>query len=281
MAEKKCSPDLNEIEGFVRSLKMKISKNGENVQIPEEKGSGAMGKVYQIGKSPCYYAAKVPKKNPKKPLANQELLMIEGTLLKKIQNRCSEFFLCFTAAFIIDGEYWLVTEYINYPDLFDSIVNPDPVPINAAAVKNLIDGLKALHDLDVAHLDIKPENIHYNPETNQIKYIDFGLACDQQTCRGGSGTLKMVPPETFEITTLEQAKKSDLWSLGVTIYLWLTGYEVEYDTRGGVNRGTLPGIITKYWEARFNGFQKRINEAKLNINIRKLMIDRTLDCFQS
>jgi len=108
-----------------------------------------------------------------------------------------------------------VTEYVHDSiELFDAIVNA--VAPNATVVKNMVNGLKTIHDAGVAHLDIKPANILYNKRSNQIKYIDFGLSCMNPECQLRLATKEYFPPEVAEIKTLNQAKKSDIWSLGIS-----------------------------------------------------------------
>jgi serine/threonine protein kinase len=248
-----CAPTLKDLEKFVRSDQKQLL------------GEGGMGKVYKVGSVPCYYAAKVPKENPNNPGRNQELLTIEGTFLEQIKDKCSKYFQCFTNAFIIDKEYWLVTEYIDFPDLFTCM--DMKIEITPKAVRNLIEGLETLHRLGIAHLDIKPENIHFNNKTNQIKYIDFGLACGGRgnvECKS-RGTALYAPVDILNVTSLALAQESDLWSLGVTIYVWI------YDR--------IPNIHD--WnEARYNEFQKQIDDRKLNIDIRLLMKYRQINCFK-
>ena len=43
-------------------------------------------------------------------------------------------------------------------------------------VSQLFKGLTYLHEYNVCHFDVKPENVTYNPMTKRFKYIDFGYA---------------------------------------------------------------------------------------------------------
>ncbi len=43
--------------------------------------------------------------------------------------------------------------------------------------------LMYLHQLQIAHLDIKPGNLYYDPDTNLLTFIDFGLACTHNCCQ--------------------------------------------------------------------------------------------------
>ena len=111
-------------------------------------------------------------------------------------------------------------------------------------VKNLIAGLKEIHSQNVAHRDIKPDNIMIKRDTQvdgqfDIKYIDFGLACHDETCDTDkiTGSLvylapeilypKRVPGQTrFSLNALQIG---DLWALGLSIFELIMGTElVQY-----------------------------------------------------
>ncbi|XP_073237324.1 serine/threonine-protein kinase 17A-like [Porites lutea] len=93
-------------------------------------------------------------------------------------------------------------------------------------LRQILEGVKHLHDQDFVHLDIKPNNIllmteHAYPE---IKIIDFGLARKikdgEQICLI-VGTPEYVAPEIVEFEPV--GKPSDIWSIGVVAYVMLTG----------------------------------------------------------
>jgi serine/threonine protein kinase len=92
---------------------------------------------------------------------------------------------------------------------------------------NLIEGLRVLHIAGVAHRDLKPENILVEKRGSNIKIIDLGLSCVKESCNGIglAGTRVYLAPELVQSTTnkpitltLQVAQRSDIFSLGVTIY---------------------------------------------------------------
>ena len=76
--------------------------------------------------------------------------------------------------------------------------------------KQLLNILKELHEKNIIHCDIKPENIIYNDKTGKVSLIDFE----------GKSTTGYSSPEQIKGYTI--TNKTDLWSLGVTLYTIFT-----------------------------------------------------------
>ena len=94
----------------------------------------------------------------------------------------------------------------------------------------LCDALEYLHSQDppVLHRDIKPANIKLTPE-GLIKLVDFGLvkllAADDSrtvTVLQGRGTVAYTPLEQYGGDTGHTDARSDIYSLGATLYHLLT-----------------------------------------------------------
>jgi serine/threonine-protein kinase len=95
----------------------------------------------------------------------------------------------------------------------------------------LCDALEYLHSQDppVLHRDIKPSNIKLTPR-GTIKLVDFGLvkvlAQDDSrtvTVVQGRGTVQYTPLEQYGGDTGHTDARSDIYSLGATLYHLLTG----------------------------------------------------------
>jgi predicted ATPase/signal transduction histidine kinase len=90
-----------------------------------------------------------------------------------------------------------------------------------------------LHDLaqhHVVHKDIKPANILIDPESKQIKLIDFSIASllpkenqDSQSPHNLEGTLAYLAPEQTGRMNRGIDYRTDFYALGVTLYELLTG----------------------------------------------------------
>jgi serine/threonine-protein kinase len=87
------------------------------------------------------------------------------------------------------------------------------------------DALAYAHSRQVAHRDIKPGNILYDRDNGVAKLTDFGIARVLDASRTRSGTVLGTP---FYMSPEQAAGKkvdgrSDLFSLGSTLYQLLTG----------------------------------------------------------
>ncbi|MEH2269373.1 MAG: serine/threonine-protein kinase PknK, partial [Nostoc sp.] len=97
----------------------------------------------------------------------------------------------------------------------------------AIALCNILD---ILYRDRVIHKDIKPANILINPETKQVKLIDFSIASllprETQTLMNPNvleGTLGYISPEQTGRMNRGIDYRTDFYSLGVTFYELLTG----------------------------------------------------------
>ncbi|MEH2407866.1 ATP-binding sensor histidine kinase [Nostoc sp.] len=94
----------------------------------------------------------------------------------------------------------------------------------------LCDTLDILYRARIIHKDIKPANILINPETKQVKLIDFSIASllprETQTLISPNvleGTLGYISPEQTGRMNRAIDYRTDFYSLGVTFYELLTG----------------------------------------------------------
>ena len=87
------------------------------------------------------------------------------------------------------------------------------------------DALDYAHTQNVVHRDIKPANIMYEEEKGEIKVTDFGIAriTDSSKTKTGLvlGTPSYMSPE--QLSGKKVDGRSDLFSLGVTMYQLLAG----------------------------------------------------------
>ena len=128
-----------------------------------------------------------------------------------------------------NGSMFIVLELVEGRTLDSYISNlktGSGIPVKQALdwVLQITRGLKAAHDKNIIHRDIKPHNLMLT-NNDQIKIMDFGLAklttAASITKSGTSlGTLSYMSPEQAQ--GLSADHRSDIWSLGVVLYEMLT-----------------------------------------------------------
>lgn len=94
----------------------------------------------------------------------------------------------------------------------------------------LTEAVAALHEAEVIHKDINPNNIVVNPATNELRVIDFSIASrlprESQSvvdARLLQGTLRYIAPEQTGRLNRSVTRRADLYALGATFYEMLTG----------------------------------------------------------
>lgn len=199
-------------------------------QVEKELGKGAMGVVYG-GKDP-----KIGRTVAIKTMALSE--EFEADELKEAKERFfreaetagrlnhphivtifdagEEHDLCYIAMEFLKGKD--LVQYTKMPNLLP----PDKV---LSIVERVADALGYAHTMAVVHRDIKPANIMYEPESDTPKVTDFGIArvTDSSRTKTGMvlGTPSYMSPEQLAGKRIDG--RSDLFSLGVTLYQMLSG----------------------------------------------------------
>ncbi|XAR63569.1 Calcium/calmodulin-dependent protein kinase [Bertholletia excelsa] len=127
------------------------------------------------------------------------------------------------------GGIHLVLELCSGGELFDRIVAQKRyTEVEAAAVvRQIASGLDAIHRANIVHRDLKPENCLFldEREDSELKIMDFGLSSVEELSNpvvGLFGSIDYVSPEALSQSKI--STKSDMWSLGVILYILLSGY---------------------------------------------------------
>ncbi len=126
--------------------------------------------------------------------------------------------------------YYLVMEFIDGVSAWELVNRNGPMtPFNALRLMEpIFDAVAYLHRQNppVLHRDIKPSNILVTKD-RKVYLVDFGIAkvggVGQKTATGARGvTPGFSPPEQY-LATGETDARSDIYSLGATMYFLLTG----------------------------------------------------------
>ena len=136
----------------------------------------------------------------------------------------------------------MVLEYVPNGELFDYILKKSRLSEEEARkfFRQLITGIKYIHDQNICHRDIKPENLLLDKDMN-IKISDFALSAyigedaygiinlkyyildtnslQHTTC----GSPNYVAPEVLKESGYN-GRFSDIWSCGVVLYIILLNY---------------------------------------------------------
>lgn len=154
------------------------------------------------------------------------------------------------AARIIDvdqlasGELYIVMEYLEGRSLETMARGGRSIPILDAVmyISQACEALAEAHDRGIIHRDVKPANLFLTKGKSgepMIKVLDFGLAKSSEAEGTASGVLQalgtpqyMSPEQIRGSGTIDP--RSDVWSIGVTLYELLTGRRA-FDARSTVN----------------------------------------------
>ncbi len=131
--------------------------------------------------------------------------------------------------------------------------------------------IKYLNSYGVVHRDLKPENVMLSDKSDNpvIKIIDFGLTrtlAPGEKLSDGFGTITYVAPEVLSRKLYN--KQIDVWSMGVILYLLLSGGKLPFDDDNDTKSDEIIAKKVVHMDASFpeEDFGKRSKTAMLLIN---------------
>lgn len=132
-----------------------------------------------------------------------------------------------------NGTAYYVMDYVDGENLSARLKRTN-APLAESEVRNylnqILDGLEAIHNEDMFHLDIKPANIMVDSH-NLVKLIDFGASKQQSTVGGAtmstgiSYTNGYAPSEQMAQSYDKFGPWTDFYALGATMYKLLTNQD--------------------------------------------------------
>jgi serine/threonine-protein kinase len=127
-----------------------------------------------------------------------------------------------------DGDLaFIAMEYLAGTDLRPFTRTGQLLPLEqvAGVVARIADALAYAHSGNVVHRDVKPANVMYDPATDAVRVMDFGIAriTDSSRTKTGMvlGTPSYMSPE--QLLGKKVDGRSDLYSLGVMLYQMACG----------------------------------------------------------
>lgn len=125
------------------------------------------------------------------------------------------------------AKYFIFLRFAENGDLLDFLTQNGAVPENQSRLwmRQILSGLHYLHTLNIAHRDLKCENVLITANYN-VKITDFGFARNvRQKDRDVlsetyCGSLSYAAPEVLKGVPY-LPKQADMWSLGIILYTML------------------------------------------------------------
>ena len=188
-------------------------------------GDGSFGEVWLVQNKILKkeYAMKVIEKSP---YSNTKQIINEINILKTLDHpnilKILEFHLD-------KDKFYIITDYCPEGELFHEISKRGKFSETETAfiIYQILQAVRYCHKMRIVHRDIKPENIMiYEREKNgllHIKLIDFGTA---KIFEAGNKQKALVGSSYYiapEVLRGKYDEECDLWSIGVIMYIMLTG----------------------------------------------------------
>jgi serine/threonine protein kinase/formylglycine-generating enzyme required for sulfatase activity len=170
-------------------------------------------------------AVKVPSREALDELINVDLYLVEAQNVAALDHPC--IVPVYDVGRTLDGSIYIVSKFIDGCSLAEWLKNNNlDFQSIAKLVEQIAEALHHAHQQRLIHRDIKPSNILIEEATGTPYVADFGLAIrEEDYLQDGriAGTSAYMSPEQVRGEGHRLDGRSDLFSLGVVMYLMLTG----------------------------------------------------------
>ncbi len=250
----------------------------ERYRIVKLLGQGGMGAVYRAWDTRLGRLVALKEMIPQAGLDEAFIAQLREQFQQEAQvlaNLVHPNLVRVTDHFYWSGNAYLVMDFVEGESLADRIQRQGTQP-EAELLRwagQLLDALQYCHAHGVIHRDIKPQNIIITVD-GQAVLVDFGLVKlwdpddpQTRTVMRGAGTPEYAPPEQYDPGSGHTDPRSDIYSLGATLYHALTGQMPPTATR----RMVTPGLFIH--PRQFNAAVSPATEAAI-LRAMELAMDR-------
>ena len=228
----------NVCQNFSLSIKNAIKDYNFNdyYDLMNSVGEGHFGKVYKCKdkKKGDIFAAKIIDKTKLKK-KDLDLIRQEKIILNLIKH---ENIISLKDYFEDKQNIYFITEFYEGGDLLNYMEEKQKMgeeiseKNSARIIRKIAQGISYLNFFGIVHRDLKPENIMFSKPYNfkTLKIIDLGVCkilSYGEKAKEPIGTNGYISPEIY--LNKEYSFKVDIWSLGVILYLLITGGILPFD----------------------------------------------------
>lgn len=205
---------------------MLIFREGQQIgsyTLIRKLGKGGFGEVWLGERRTKFVTTKVAVKLPHDEQVDHEAIRQEATLWEQASGHPNV--LPIIDADEYDGQVLIVSEYAPDGSLEQWLKQNGKMTVEEAieTTIQILNGLEFLHSRNIIHRDLKPANILLQGKTPRL--ADFGISRALRTTVASqsqhiSGTFAYMSPEALDG---KRSIQTDIWSVGVNLYQFLTG----------------------------------------------------------
>lgn len=167
------------------------------------------------------------------PKRYEDVFVNEIEIMRKLSNHKN--IISLRDAFEDKKNFYVITELCDGGELFDRLLNVSSQYNEVSAskmFKQMLSAVQHVHSMNIAHLDLKPENFVFDSveEGSKIKLIDFGSSKfveDKEVLYSSFfGSFLYASPEilgAYARCSSSVLMATDMWAMGVILFSMVTG----------------------------------------------------------